>query len=110
DALKVQVNRLAAYGNNIIENYPDKLRKLAALDFKRAVFLGSGPFQGTARESQLKLQELTDGKVICKFDSFLGFRHGPKVVINPSTLIIYLFSNNDYAHQYEVDLVKAINK
>src|SRR5690554_1957747 len=109
DALKVQVNRLAAYGNNIIENYPDKLRKLAALDFKRAVFLGSGPFQGTARESQLKLQELTDGKVICKFDSFLGFRHGPKVVIDDTTLIVYQLSNDTYSQLYELDLIKQIN-
>jgi tagatose-6-phosphate ketose/aldose isomerase len=65
--------------------------------------------QGTARESQLKLQELTDGKVICKYDSFLGFRHGPKAVVNPVTLIVYLLSNNEYVHQYEVDLVKAID-
>ena len=109
DSLKSQVKRLADYGNQVIQNYPKKLQELARLDFDRAVFLGSGPLQGTARESHLKLQELTDGKVICKFDSFLGFRHGPKAVINPSTLLIYLFSNNEYALQYEGDLVKAIN-
>ncbi|HLU88372.1 MAG TPA: SIS domain-containing protein [Cyclobacteriaceae bacterium] len=109
DNLRSQVKRLAEYGRHIIDNYSGKLRELAKLDFNRAVFLGSGPLQGTARESQLKLQELTDGKVICKFDSFLGFRHGPKVVINSSTLMVYLFSNDDYALQYEADLVNAIN-
>jgi tagatose-6-phosphate ketose/aldose isomerase len=57
----------------------------------------------------LKLQELTDGKVICKYDSFLGFRHGPKAVVDGSTLLVYLFSNNDYVNQYETDLVEAIN-
>ena len=51
---------------------------------------------------------MTDGKVICKFDSFLGFRHGPKVVINPYTLMVYLFSNDKYVYQYERDLIKAI--
>jgi len=64
--------------------------------------------KGIARESQLKLQELTDGKVICKYDSFMGFRHGPKAVINENTLVVYLFSNNNYANLYELDLVKAI--
>lgn len=107
--LKEQVNRLATYGSNVLKNYTGKLQNIARKDFDRAVFLGSGPLNGTARESQLKLQELTDGKVICKYDSFLGFRHGPKAVINPSTLLVYLFSNNDYAHQYEMDLVKTIN-
>ena len=53
--------------------------------------------KGIARESHLKLQELTDGKVICKYDSFMGFRHGPKAVIDEDTLLVYLFSNNQYA-------------
>lgn len=104
-----QIERLSRYGKNIIENYTSELKEVAQLEFERAVFLGSGPLQGTAKESSLKVQELTDGKVICKSDSFLGFRHGPKAVINPSTLLVYLFSNNEYVHLYETDLVKAIN-
>ncbi len=68
------------------------------------------PLLGTARESQLKLQELTDGQVICKYDSFLGLRHGPKAVIDASTLLVYLFSNKEYVHKYEVDLVNTINQ
>ena len=110
DALKDQVERLVAYGENVIKNYHATLRKVAALDFQRAIFLGSGPLHGAAREAQLKLQELTNGKVICKYDSFLGFRHGPKAVIDASTLLVYLFSNNEYVHQYETDLVHAIHQ
>ncbi len=109
DTLEEQVERLSKYGLHIIEHYGNKLQDIANLKFDRAVFLGSGPLYGTARESHLKMQELTDGKIICKYDSFLGFRHGPKVVISPSTLLVYLFTNNAYAHRYEVDLVKAIN-
>jgi tagatose-6-phosphate ketose/aldose isomerase len=56
----------------------------------------------------LKLQELTDGKVICKYDSFLGFRHGPRVVINEKSLIVYLFSNINHVFQYEKDLAESI--
>src|SRR5690606_5260758 len=109
EQLKDQVMRLASYGTHILKTYIKDIGEVAGLDFKRAVFLGSGPLQGTARESQLKLQELTDGKIICKYDSFLGLRHGPKAVINPETLLVYIFSNNEYAHQYEVDLVNTIN-
>ncbi len=109
ESLKSQVDILALYANNIFENYADQLRDIAKLDFHRAVFLGSGPMRSVACESDLKLQELTDGSVICKSDSFLGFRHGPKAVINPSTLLVYLFSNNKHAHLYETDLVHAIS-
>ncbi len=107
--LKPQIDQLSGYGENILNNYSEKLKEVTKLDFKRAVFLGSGPLKGTARESQLKLQELTDGKVICKYDSFLGFRHGPKAVVDKSTLLVYLFSSDDYVHQYELDLVNAAN-
>lgn len=107
--LKSQLTRLMSYGRCIIDQYSDSLRDISKLKFERVVFLGSGPLYGAAMESHLKVQELTDGKVICTFDSFLGFRHGPKVVITPSTLLVYLFTNNSYAHQYELDLVQSIN-
>lgn len=108
DSYEKTVVCLARYGDRIITDYTQPLKDIAQLDFDRAVFLGSGPLQEAARESQLKLQELTDGKVICKHDSFLGLRHGPKVVIDQKTLIFFLFSNNSYAHLYEADLVKSI--
>lgn len=110
DNLQKQVVQLAAYGEKILESYTTKLKDIADLNFKRAIFLGSGPLHGTARESDLKLQELTDGTIICKHDSFLGFRHGPKAVIDASTLLVYLFSNKGYVHQYELDLIQTIDQ
>lgn len=104
------VNTISTYADKVINYYAADLRQLAEADFKRAVFLGAGPFFGTATESHLKLQELSDGKVICKNDSYLGFRHGPKAVIDGTTLVVYIFSNNSYALQYEIDLVDAMKK
>jgi len=103
------VNRLSEYGKLIMDSYLKPIEEIANLPFKRAVFLGSGPLQGIACESHLKLQELSDGNVVCKYDSFLGFRHGPKAVIDSDTLIVFQFSNNLYVKQYEHDLVMAIN-
>lgn len=110
DKLRAQVDLLSQYAVHILENYSEKLRDVASLDFQRAVFLGSGPLRSVAKESDLKIQELTDGNVICKSDSFLGFRHGPKAVINSATLLVYLFSNNAHVFQYEKDLVKAVSQ
>jgi tagatose-6-phosphate ketose/aldose isomerase len=108
DDLNEQIELLHKYGNRVLNEYSKDIQMAASLFFKRAVFLGSGMMKGIARESQLKLQELTDGKIICKYDSFMGFRHGPKAVIDEDTLIIYLFTNNQYANLYEKDLVMAI--
>ena len=107
---KEYVDLLSKYGEIILQKYKQRIIKVANLNFSRVVFLGSGPLKAIARESQLKVQELSDGQVICKYDSFLGLRHGPKAVINNSTLIVYLFSNDDLVNKYEYDLVRSINK
>jgi tagatose-6-phosphate ketose/aldose isomerase len=108
--LEKQVEILIRHGRKFIDKYSDSLREIAALDFGRAVFLGSGPLYGTATESHLKLQELTDGRIICKNDSYLAFRHGPKAVIDERTIVFFLFSNNDCVQQYERDLVLSMRK
>ncbi|MBS1608675.1 MAG: SIS domain-containing protein [Bacteroidetes bacterium] len=102
------VKKLIAFGKIILNDFAHELREVANMSFKRVVFLGSGVLKGTAKESQLKVIELTDGQIICQHDSFLGFRHGPKAVIDASTLLIYLFSNDPYVHNYEIDLVKSV--
>ncbi len=108
ESLLPQVNILIQYGQKLLAQ-SGMIRKIAEMSFERAFFLGSGPLLGTATESHLKLQELTDGKIICKRDSFLGFRHGPKAVINSKTLICMFFSNQKYIQQYETDLIQSLN-
>lgn len=106
---KEKVIQLSGWGKTILTDYEKLIAKIAAIDFKRAVFLGSGPLRGTAEESHLKLQELSDGEVICTFNSFLGFRHGPRAVVNKQTLLVYLFADNNHSRKYEYDLVQQIN-
>ncbi|WJG09598.1 SIS domain-containing protein [Aliiglaciecola sp. LCG003] len=92
----------------LLENQIGPLSTLAEKKFNRVVYLGSGTFKGLAQESALKLLELTDGKIMATFDSPLGFRHGPKAMINSETLIIVYISNNPLTRQYDLDLVNEI--
>lgn len=108
DNLKEQIDLLSLYAERLIANAETTFKKAVETDYERAVFLGSGFYMGLAREAHLKLQELTNGKLICTFDSFLGFRHGPKAVVNDKTLMFYFFSNNEYVKQYETDLVNSM--
>lgn len=86
----------------------EQFHSLTERKVDRAVFLGSGPLQGVACECHLKLQELTDGDIMCAYDSFLGLRHGPKAVIKDNTLVVYLMSDEPYTKQYEIDLIRQI--
>ena len=91
-----------------MDRYEARIREIADRAFTRAIFLGSGPLKGVAEESRLKLQELTDGAVMCAYDSFLGFRHGPKALVNPDSLLVYLLSSKPEIQQYELDLIRQI--
>lgn len=106
---KQAVEHTAANARTIIDEYAEALQQIASRPFERAVFLGSGPMKGIAEECHLKLQELTDGAVVCKFDSFLGFRHGPKAVVNNRSLVVYLMHDEESIQRYERDLVQQVN-
>ena len=109
ELLANQVKVLSQYGRQLLDQ-SYQFRVLAEMNFKRVIFLGSGPLYGTATESHLKVQELSDGQIICKKDTFLGFRHGPKAVINKDTLVFLLFSNQPYVISYEADLIESLNE
>lgn len=105
-----QLDLLCRYGEAALDRHAPVLMEVARRPFQRAVFLGSGPLLGVARECHLKLQELTDGMVICKNDSYLGFRHGPKAVVDEHTLMFYIASNVAYVQRYENDLLRSMAK
>jgi len=109
-ANRARVDLSITYAKKVLNGYRSLLLKLSKLNFKRIVCLGSGPQLGVAREAHLKVEELTNGEVIGKFDSFLGFRHGPLAVVNSDTLIIYFVSNDPYVQEYERDLIKSVSE
>lgn len=84
------------------------LRQLAATRYQRVVYLGSGPLRSAARESALKVLELTAGELISYHDSSLGFRHGPKSVLRDGTLVVVYVSNDPYTRQYDEDIVAEV--
>lgn len=103
------IKRVQVFGNYILDECLPTLKQIADINFERMVFLGSGPLFGIAHESHLKVQEMSDGQVICTFDSFLGFRHGPKAIVNNSTIVVYLLSNKNCVKRYELDLVQSVS-
>ncbi len=75
---------------------------------ERVVFLGSGAYRGTARESALKVLELTAGRVVTSWDSTLGFRHGPKAIIDDQTAVYVFLSSDAVTRNYDLDIANEI--
>ena len=78
-------------------------------DFKRIVYLGSNTLKGTSQESALKMLELTAGRVVTMYDTPMGFRHGPKSIVDDTTLTVVYLSDDAYTRQYEIDLLKEMS-
>jgi tagatose-6-phosphate ketose/aldose isomerase len=76
----------------------------------RAVFLGAGPLAFSARESALKVMELSAGQTPALWDSSLGFRHGPKSFVRPGTDIWLTLSSDRQAALYDADLVTELRQ
>lgn len=102
------VDKLSNSVNDFIENNIEKVTSLANEDFERIVYLGSSTSKGIARESALKVLELTAGKVNASYDTPLGFRHGPKSVVDDKTVSVIYISNDEYIRQYDLDLAKEM--
>jgi tagatose-6-phosphate ketose/aldose isomerase len=103
-AERADAETLAVAAEHVIGLQPD-IRSLARTKKQRFVYLGSGPLEGLARESALKLLELTAGEVVTYFDSPLGFRHGPKSVLDADTLVVVYVSTDPYTRRYDLDII-----
>ena len=86
----------------------EKIKKLAEEDHKRIVILGSGILSGLGQELALKIMELSAGKVVSVNNTTLGFRHGPKSIINEKTIIFNLINESNYAKKYDEDLLEEM--
>jgi tagatose-6-phosphate ketose/aldose isomerase len=99
---------LVSTGRRILESNQSTIRDLAAHRFERVVYLGSGSLAGLAHESALKMLELTAGQVVAYYDSALGFRHGPKAILNDNTLVVVFVSSDPYTRAYDLDILAEL--
>lgn len=110
DETIAKVRTMIEAGQSFLDNQYGLAQKIVdEYDFNRIVYLGSNTLKGTAQESALKMLELTAGRVVTMHDTPMGFRHGPKSIINDDTLTVVYLSDDPYTRQYEIDLVKEMS-
>jgi tagatose-6-phosphate ketose/aldose isomerase len=102
------VARLARSAGEVLAGTLQLIDGLARERFERIVYLGSNALKGLAREAALKTLELSDGQVVAISDTPLGFRHGPKTILNGRSLVVVLLCNDPYSRRYEVDLLEEL--
>lgn len=105
---KVSFVKSAIRMSNSVYTREAEIQSMLDSDFNRVIYLGSGGFVGLAREAQLKILELTAGKVTTAFDSSMGFRHGPKSFVNEKSLVFVFVSNDAYTRSYDLDIISEL--
>jgi glucosamine--fructose-6-phosphate aminotransferase (isomerizing) len=95
--LATALRQLPAAGRRLLET---SLGLVERLDFARCYLLGSGAQYGLACELSLKLKEIS----LALSEPFhaLEFRHGPKSMVSPETLVIGLLGGRTGVHERQV--------
>ena len=95
------LSRLPAMADRVMSNLHPQIRQFVATRrFADYVCLGQGALYGLACETALKVTEMS----VSYAQSFhtLEFRHGPKSIVGPETLVIFLLSEQGYDAECEV--------
>ncbi len=109
-ATEALVEPIATAAQQLMTTRIADARALADRGPERLVYLGSGALRGLASEAALKALELTAGDVVALADSALGFRHGPKSVLNQRTQVVVLLSNHPYTRRYDLDILAELGR
>ena len=104
----VTINALVRAGEQFLPMAAACARELSTGDYKRLCVLGSGALTGVARESALKVLEMTAGGIKVMVESVLGLRHGPMAALDKQTLLICFVSSDPIRQKYEIDLLREV--
>jgi glutamine---fructose-6-phosphate transaminase (isomerizing) len=97
--------KIPALATPAFADLPEKIRAFVAQHrFADYVCLGQGPFFGLACEYALKVTEMS----VSYAQAFhtLEFRHGPKSIVAPETLLVFLLS--EQRRQAECDMLEEM--
>ena len=102
-----KVSALMTLSQEVLDS-AEAIQEIVSLDYNRVIYLGAGLFFGLAHEAQLKILELTAGQVATMYESPVGFRHGPKSLVNEKTVVVVFGSTDSYTKLYDLDLVREV--
>ncbi len=97
--------RLVQAASALLERAADQAQRIASLHYERICFIGSGALASVAKESALKVLEMTAGQVLTMSETVLGLRHGPMAALGPGTLLVCFASEHLPGALYARDLL-----
>ena len=81
---------------------------LAQLRLPRLCLVGTGALAAVAKESALKVLEMSAGQVKAISETTLGLRHGPMAVLDQQTMFVCFVSTDTRRQGYAADLLREL--
>jgi tagatose-6-phosphate ketose/aldose isomerase len=104
------VAQLVRAGHNLLSQAAGEAERIAAEGFSRVCFIGTGALASVAKESALKVLEMTAGQVQGMSETVLGLRHGPMAALDTQTLFLCFVSSDKRRAKYASDLLREIGE
>lgn len=97
-------------GREMVARASELAERVAAMGLRRVCFVGSGALASVARESALKVLEMTAGRVATMSETVLGLRHGPMAALDAQTLFVCFVAEDGRRALYSRDLLREIRE
>jgi tagatose-6-phosphate ketose/aldose isomerase len=104
------VSQLVCAGHDLLSRAAEEAERIASRGFSRVCFIGAGALASVAKESALKVLEMTAGQVQAMSETVLGLRHGPMAALDTQTLFLCFVSGDERRAKYASDLLREIGK
>ncbi|MCK5736597.1 MAG: SIS domain-containing protein, partial [Spirochaetaceae bacterium] len=86
-----EIRQMADFGPSYMTRFSDQIKKIAEKGWNHAVVLADGVVEGIAEEGALAFKEIC--QLPSNYYNLLDSRHGPSVLFNEKTLILFFLSN-----------------
>lgn len=103
-----EAKQIVTNGKHLLDSIADTIDEILSFNFERIVYLGSGLLAQLSHEAALKMLELTAGQVVAVHESSLGFRHGPKSILNEQSVVVLFMSQDAYTRKYDLDILREL--
>jgi D-galactosamine 6-phosphate deaminase/isomerase len=104
------VERLVRAGREFMPQGEEEAERLSSLGLSRACMVGTGSLASVAKESALKVLEMTAGQMSTMSETVLGLRHGPMAALDAKTLFVCFVSAEERRANYAADLLREIGE
>ena len=102
--------QLVSAGRTLLGTGYTLAAELAASKYPRLCLVGTEPLAAVAKESALKVLEMSAGQVKTMSETTLGLRHGPMAALDQETLFVCFIASDSRRQGYAADLLRELGE